>query len=767
MGIFKKRYLFLINSVLILSCVISYFILPWAKLLCSLIAICAFMICCIVYLARRKDKVKSIIAALCCMSVFVATFSSFIFFDVYCKNQKTYAGQNLTVKATVLSEEYVGKNISGYDVLVTGIRAEDIDSVRFRARLDCMYISELKPGDVFYADVFADLFESDINGYNMRLDKLGEGMCLSLTSYQESDYVIIYENKNNLNVLLKNLNFNCAFRLRELIGDEEGSLASALLLGNKEHLSDESIRDFSRAGVSHILALSGLHTSILMGAIAFCLKKLRVRRVPRTVLLIILSLAYLSLTGFAISTTRCVIMLLCVYISMILCYLPDSLTSLSVSGALILTFSPGAVIDAGFWMSFAATFGIIVFAPTFDEATKKLFDKWKRALILKRATKYLLTLFATCIFALLGLIIVLCIFTREYSKYSVISSVVLSLPTAAVITLSALLPIFAHVPIINDGILYLTRKSAGFMLDFCADVSEKKSITFLFNFDFIEYFIIFLVVLTFIALCIEFKKKWISVLIISFAVALLCVNVIVCQNKMNDKVKMTYMNISSQSDIIVLSKDGESFICDLSNGSKNSLSAAVSTLKNDNSSEIRAIMLTSYSTYHIASTSKLFKGSIIREIWLPHPCDGDEYYIMSSIIKNAELQGVRVKIYSDFETLKAFGNIDISVKNVYIERSSVPITLVNIQNEHSKTVYVSSAYGELDDECVLNSVNTADNLIIGARGPKTDKYYGVSPDNSLDELIICDIDRGIYFDTNSIDNDIPIYIGTDREIFLN
>ena len=87
MGIFKKRYLFLINSVLILSCVISYFILPWAKLLCSLIAICAFMICCIVYLARRKDKVKSIIAALCCMSVFVATFSSFIFFDVYCKNQ--------------------------------------------------------------------------------------------------------------------------------------------------------------------------------------------------------------------------------------------------------------------------------------------------------------------------------------------------------------------------------------------------------------------------------------------------------------------------------------------------------------------------------------------------------------------------------------------------------------------------------------------------------------------------------------------------------
>lgn len=767
MGIFKKRYMFAVNSVLILSCVISCFLLPWAKLLCSFISIILFMTSCIVYLVRRKDRVLSIVLAMCFTAIFIGAFSSYVFFDVYCKSQENYAGKNLTVKATVLSEEYVGQNISGYDILIHAVQTNELESVSFRARLDCMYISELKPGDIFYADVEAALFENYINGYNMRRDKLSDGMCLSLTSYQEGDYVIVGKDNNNLKVKLQSLNFRCAFKLRELIGGEEGKLASALLLGNKDDLSNESVRDFSRAGVSHILALSGLHTSILMGAIAFILKKLRARRVPRAIMLSLISLIYLALTGFAVSTTRCVLMLLCVYISMIMCYLPDSLTSLSVSGALILVFSPGAVIDAGFWMSFAATFGIIVFAPAIDQATEKLFDKWKRALILKRGTKYLLTLAATCIFALLGLIIVLCVFTREYSKYSMISSVVLSLPTAAVITLSALLPIFAHIPFISDGILFLTRKSASFMLDFCSDVSEKKNITFLFNYDFIEYFIILLVVVTFVALCFEFKKKWISPLIISFAVALLCVNVIVCQSQMNDRVKMTYMNVSSQSDVIVLSKNGESVICDLSNGSNNSLSAAVSTLKEDNSSEIRVLMLTSYNTYHISSTSKLFKGNRVREVWLPYPYDEDEYYVMSAVIKNAQENGVDVRIYSESDTLIAFTDIEITLKNRYIERSSVPITLLNIRSGDINTVYASGAYGELDDGYIKKSINSADNLIIGARGPKVKSFYGLLSDNSLSELIICDIDRGIYFDTRTISNQIPIYIGTDREIYLN
>ena len=767
MGIFKKRYLFFINSVLILSTVVALFLLPIAKLTVALSAIIAFMAICVIYIATKKRRIPSLIASICCMAVCVSLFSSYLFFDVFCNNQKSYAGKNLIIKATVLSEEYVGKNISGYDIFIEAIQTENVENAGFRARLDCMYISELKPGDVLYADVEAALFENDINGYNMRHDKLSEGMCLSLTSYEESDYVIIDQDKHNFKVLLKGLNFNCAFRLKELIGGEEGNLASALLLGNKDDLSDESVRDFSRAGVSHILALSGLHTSILMGAIAFILKKLRVRRVPRAILLIFISLTYLALTGFAVSTTRCVLMLLCVYVSMIMCYLPDSLTSLSVSGALILVFSPGAVIDAGFWMSFAATFGIIVFAPAFDEATEKLFDKWKKALILKRGTKYLLTLIVTCVFALLGLIIVLCIFTREYSKYSVISSVVLSLPCAAVITLSALLPIFAHIPFINDGLLYLTRKSASFMLDFCSDVSEKKNISFLFNYDFIEYFIILLFVVTFVALCFEFKKKWISPLVISFAIVLLCLNVIVCQSKMNDKVKMTYINVSSQSDVIVLSKNGESVICDLSNGSNNSLSAAVGTLKEDNSSEIRAIMLTSYNTYHISSTSKLFKGNIVREVWLPYPYDEDEYYVMSAVIKNAEQNGVVVKMYSDDDMLVAFGEIEITLKNQYIERSSVPVTLLNLKCNDRHIVYASGAYSEFDDEYIKESINSADILIIGARGPKVKSFYGLSNENSLKELIICDIDRGIYFDTDTISNEIPIYIGTDREIYLN
>ena len=55
---------------------------------------------------------------------------------------------------------------------------------------------------------------------------------------------------------------------------------------------------------------------------------------------------------------------------MILSYKSDTLTNLSFAGAVILIVSPFAVVDAAFWMSFAATFGIVVFMKVFEEENK-------------------------------------------------------------------------------------------------------------------------------------------------------------------------------------------------------------------------------------------------------------------------------------------------------------------------------------------------------------------------------------------------------------
>lgn len=759
MGIFKKRYLLLINTLLIFTSVICALLIPIAKLTVALIAVLAFMVIGVLYIAKRSHKVISLVGAICCIAIFLSAFSSYIFFDVHCKNQKAYADKTLLIKATVLEQEYATDNLCGYKIRVEGISGVE-ESVRFKSRLDCMYVSELIAGDVIFINAHSSLIDDDLNGYNVRRDMQSEGICLSFTSYEESDYIKSDEDGNKISAFCESLNFDCAYNLKTLILGEEGRLASALLLGNKYDLSDETTRDFSRAGVSHILALSGMHMSIIMGGIAYLLKKLRVRRIPRAAFLIITSLFYLALTGFSVSATRSVLMLLCVYLSMILSYKSDTLTSLSVAGAMIILLSPGAVLDISFWMSYAATFGIVVFMPLYDEGFEAIFKKQKRGLVLKRAIKALFGLVFAGTFALIGLSTVLCVFTKEYSKYSLISSVLLSLPTAALILISAIMPIFANIPCVGALLVDSSRAIARFMLDFCADISKKEDVLFVFNYEFIGYFAILIAIAFFVSVAIKFKKKWIAPIIPVIAITLLITNVCVYNVNHKNDIDMIYKNISSQGDVIVISKNNEAIICDLSQGSNNALSAGANLVRLSNCSEISALMLTDLNSYHISSTSKFFKSQRVREVWVPYPDNEDEYYILKAVKKNAEACGVSVKIYENQSQLIAFGDVKITPDSLAIDRSSVPVMLLDFENNGKHIVYASAAYSEREDiENTVRLIKDANVLIVGARGPKVKEKYGIFDNNAIEEIIICDIDRAIYLDTKDISNNIPIYIG--------
>ena len=759
MKILNKRYLFIINSLLICASVLSLCILPIWKLIAAFSCVGIAMIISSAYILRRAHKVLSLVSILSCLAIFLGLASSYVFFDVHCKNQEKYDGKELIVKATVLSEEYASDNMSGYIVKIHAISGEE-KSVSFKSRLECNYVSELKAGDEIYAKVTAAIIDDNTNGYNMSRDMKSEGIRLTLTSNEDTDYKNINGNKFSIKAFFAKLNYTCSYSLNYLLSGEEGRLASALLLGNKGAISSETVRDFSRAGVSHILALSGMHMSILMGGIVALLKRLRVKRTPRGIFLIVTSIFYLALTGFSVSATRSVIMLLCVYLSTLLCYKPDTLTSLSVAGAVIILFSPGAVIDVGFWMSYAATFGILVFMPIFDSGFEYITKGQERALWLKKILKSSIGLVFAGIFALIGLSVVLCVFTREYSKYSLLSSVILSLPTAAVILLSAISPIFANVPHIGEAIVSANRYVCRFMLDFCADISEKYDAVFVFNYGFIDFFVALIGISVFVAVASSFKKKWISPIIPILAISLLVLNVCVYEANHKNQVNIDYVNISSQSDVIVISSGKKSVICDMSQGRYNALSTAANYARLQNASEIQALMLTELNSYHVASTSKLFKSQRVRELWVPTPVNENEYYILKSLLKVAEKNGVAVKIYENQSELIAFGDVTLFVDALFIERSSVPTIILDIRHGENSVVYTSAAYPERADiENISDKIGNADRLIIGARGPRVKEKYSLFANSNIDEIIICDIDRAIYLDTENISPDVPIYVG--------
>ena len=138
------------------------------------------------------------------------------------------------------------------------------------------------------------------------------------------------------------------------------AIIAAMTLGDKSYLSKEQKNDFSAAGSSHLLALSGLHLSILIGVLLLLFPKNR----WQSQLFILLAIwAFVILVGMSASVVRSAIMLsLCM-----LMHIADrkgfSLNSLSFAAILMLLCNPQSLFDVGFQMSCMAVMGIILLTP--------------------------------------------------------------------------------------------------------------------------------------------------------------------------------------------------------------------------------------------------------------------------------------------------------------------------------------------------------------------------------------------------------------------
>lgn len=147
-----------------------------------------------------------------------------------------------------------------------------------------------------------------------------------------------------------------------LSGKEAGTLI-AMILGDK-YLLEEDIRLlYQENGISHILAISGLHITLIGISIYKLLKKLKTGLIPAVLLSICLLYCYGILTGFSVSTNRAVIMFIVMLSAVILGRTYDMLSALSLCALLILLQNPLQIFSAGFLLSFGAVFGIAVLLP--------------------------------------------------------------------------------------------------------------------------------------------------------------------------------------------------------------------------------------------------------------------------------------------------------------------------------------------------------------------------------------------------------------------
>ena len=141
------------------------------------------------------------------------------------------------------------------------------------------------------------------------------------------------------------------------------SLVRALILGDRSELPDTESENWRRAGVSHVLAVSGTHTTIFAGAGYFLLRRLMGYRAANF-WAGCLGIGYALLVGGSMSATRAAATFALVALANITLRKPLPLQVITLVGAAMLLVSPDAVADAGFLLSFGATTGLILMTET-------------------------------------------------------------------------------------------------------------------------------------------------------------------------------------------------------------------------------------------------------------------------------------------------------------------------------------------------------------------------------------------------------------------
>ena len=148
-------------------------------------------------------------------------------------------------------------------------------------------------------------------------------------------------------------------------------MASALTLGDRSRVSQETRAAYNEAGAAHLLALSGLHLGIIIGFFSWLLGRRLLRfsrwRFLTVPLLILFVWAYAFVAGLPASLVRAALMATFILLTFLLRREVQLLNSLFLAAFIMLLLRPTYLFDVGAQLSFLAVLGIgMLYSPLVD-----------------------------------------------------------------------------------------------------------------------------------------------------------------------------------------------------------------------------------------------------------------------------------------------------------------------------------------------------------------------------------------------------------------
>lgn len=151
---------------------------------------------------------------------------------------------------------------------------------------------------------------------------------------------------------------SCGRILEQICEEEDKGIFQAAILGEKEGMKEEIKNLYQKSGIAHLLAISGLHLSMIGAGCYGLLRKAGFRYGTSGLISGAIIVSYGLMTGGSGSAIRALIMLLVSFLASYLGRTYDLLSALSLAAILLSWSQPFLVGEAGFQLSFGAVLGI-------------------------------------------------------------------------------------------------------------------------------------------------------------------------------------------------------------------------------------------------------------------------------------------------------------------------------------------------------------------------------------------------------------------------
>ena len=211
-------------------------------------------------------------------------------------------------------------------------------------------------GDFEYAEA-----KRNDGGFDYREYLKTQGI-YGIINSNSNDIKLIKENNTNIiNLAINNIRNKIKEKTKELLEENEGNILNAVLIGDKEELEEDTREVFRKSDLSHMLAVSGAHTSYVIMAVGAIVSKIKISKNKGKIITIIFLMFFMLLTGKTPSVERACIMSIYMIVASLLHKRVNVISSMSISLLCIMIVNPYSILDVGLKLSYGGTIGIILF----------------------------------------------------------------------------------------------------------------------------------------------------------------------------------------------------------------------------------------------------------------------------------------------------------------------------------------------------------------------------------------------------------------------